>query len=64
MRRFRLRLEGAKSVTLEWTEDEPEEDESGGGTDANVQLSADDVPLFGFTKWGATNPDWTDEEAP
>lgn len=32
--------------------------------DAQVTLSSDDTPLFGFTRWLPEDPEWVPEEAP
>lgn len=40
----------------------------GGGegkdTDAHLTLAADDVPMFGFSRWIGTDPEIPDEDAP
>lgn len=45
-------------------DDTPEPIESGSALDAHITLSVDDAPLFGFSRWTPTDPEWVPEEAP
>ena len=45
--------------------DEPTDNNTDGSTlDSHLTISGDDVPLFGFSRWPPTDPEWVPEEAP
>lgn len=49
---------------IEAAEEAAASDGTGSALDAHLTLSADDAPLFGFSRWMPEDPEWVPEEAP
>lgn len=60
MRRIRVRLEGVKSITIEYLTDDPASEDAV-NVDADTELATGDPVGFGFTPF-STNDPWPDEE--
>ena len=59
MRRIRISLEGVKSITIDYLEDDAPE--NSGSVDADIELANGDPVGFGFTPFSTGNP-FPDEE--
>ena len=59
MRRIRILLEGVKSITIDYLEDDAPD--TSGSVDADIELANGEPVGFGFTPFSTNNP-WPDEE--